>query len=71
MVLSQRERILEVCREPHLGFVDLNWDPLLLFPLQEEIRQDTVRGHSDSCLLRSRSPKGENRPLVALKGKAR
>lgn len=58
MALSQRERILEACRVPHLSFVDLNLDPLLLFPLHEENRQDTVRGHSDPCLLQSRSPEG-------------
>lgn len=69
MTLSERE--LEVCRVPHLGFVDLKWDPLLVLRLHEETRQDTVRGHLRSCLLPPRSPKAENRPLVALKGKAR
>lgn len=62
LVLIQRDFIsaleLEVCRVPHLGFVDLNWDPLLLLPLREEIRQDTVGRHSPSLFTAALQPEG-------------
>lgn len=39
--------------------------------MREEIRQDTVCGDKEFCLFQTYSLKGENRPLVTLKGKAR
>nr|XP_046246831.1 tyrosine-protein kinase receptor Tie-1 isoform X6 [Scatophagus argus] len=39
--------------------------------MREEIRQDTVRGDKEFCLFKTYGLRGENRPLVALKGKAR
>lgn len=41
------------------------------FQIREENRQDTVCGDKEFCLFKMYRLRGENRPLVALKGKAR
>lgn len=66
------ERIYYACREPRPAVVDLNSNPrsLSLFPVHEEIRQDTVGGDMEFCLFRTYGLKGENRPLVALERKS-